>query len=128
MGEGQGHIAVAVGVVGGFGAVGGQQLKVFLKVLLCNLGLALHKLGLEESAVLLGQQLAHIPKGGRHVHPLTWLLVCKYKLLGLRVELLNRSVLALYKAGLGRFCQLALALGREIGHKGQLVFLRLTAF
>ena len=105
LGQGQGHVAVAVGRVGGNRAVAGQLDEMLLQIGLGDGGLGLHKGGLDVPAPLLGEQLPHAFQGLGQIHLAAHLLVGKGEgaVLG---PAGNSGVLRLGGAGLGRGQQL----------------------
>ena len=116
LGQGQGHIAVAVGRVGGHSAVGGQLGEVLLQIGLGHLGLCLHKGGLHVSPVLLRKQLANTVQGLDHVHPSAFLLLGKGKRPAGPIVGGHCGVLGLGKTGGSRLLQLLLPCLGKVNH------------
>ena len=75
LGKGQGHVAVAVGCVGGNRAVAGKPGKMLLQIGFRQGWLRLNKSGLNIPAPLLGEQLAHAFQRLHQVHLAALLLI-----------------------------------------------------
>ena len=124
-GKGQGHVAVAVGGVGGHGGVAGKQGEMLLQIGLGHLGFRLQEGRLNVPSVLLGEELPHALQGFGQVHLAAGLFLGKGEGAVLP-SAGNGGVLALDHAGLGGVHQLLLSRFGKVCHVVQGIFLRLV--